>query len=146
CCDCEISDEFSLQRIWQDLGPASVQVLHNAVADCPCESSREPFCQASMSGIASSQSFAMKAGGPGFLARQEYRSHLDCFCAEGQGSDYAARICDATGGDHRHSDHVANLRDERERARERIVSGRRNEPRCPPASKPEAAMAFTPAS
>ena len=33
---------------WQDLGSVSVQVLHHQVADCPCESSREPFCQGSM--------------------------------------------------------------------------------------------------
>src|SRR5580765_8391627 len=65
CCNCEISDEFALQRIWQDLGSASVQVLHQVVADCPCESSCELFCQGSMSGIASSQSFAMKAAGAG---------------------------------------------------------------------------------
>jgi hypothetical protein len=68
-CDSEISDEFSLQRIWQDLDSVSVQVLHHAVVDCPCESSREAFCQTSMSGIVPSQSFAMKADGAGFLAR-----------------------------------------------------------------------------
>src|SRR5580658_2470610 len=85
CCACKISDEFPLQRIWQDLGSVSVQVLHHAVVDCTCESSREPFCQSSMSGIASPQSLAMKAAGAGFLARQEYRSHLDGLCAESQG-------------------------------------------------------------
>jgi hypothetical protein len=37
--------------------------------------------------------------------------------AKSQGGDYAARIGDATGGDHRHADHVGNLRDERNGAR-----------------------------
>src|SRR5258708_19008489 len=90
CCDCEISDEFSLQRIWQDLSSVLVQVLHHAVVDCPCESSREPSSQGSMSGIASSQSFAMKAAGAGFLACQERRSHLDGLCAESQGGNYTS--------------------------------------------------------
>src|ERR1700723_842027 len=106
CCDCEISDEFSLQRIWQDLGSVSVQVLHYAVADCPCESSREPFCQGSMSGIASSQSFAMKAAGARFFARQEYRSHLNGLCAESQGGDYTSCISYSSRGNHRHIDDV----------------------------------------
>ena len=54
----------------------------------------------------------MKVAGAGLLARQEYRSHLHGLCAKSHGGDYAARICDAAGGDHRHIDHVGNLRDE----------------------------------
>src|SRR6266705_5464664 len=50
------------------------------------------------------------------LHRKEYRSHLDGLCAKNQGGDYAARNCDATGGDHRHIDHVGNLRHERKGA------------------------------
>src|SRR6266478_5387581 len=38
-------------------------------------------------------------------------------------TDYAARIRDATGGDHRHISDVGNLRDERECARQRIFRG-----------------------
>ena len=45
-----------------------------------------------MSGIASSQSFAMKAAGAGLLARREYRSHLDGLCAESQCGDYTSCI------------------------------------------------------
>jgi len=58
----------------------------------------------------------MREAGAGLLARQEYRSHLHGLCAKSQGSDYAARICDATGGDHRHIDRVGDLRDERKDA------------------------------
>jgi len=67
-------------------------------------------------GIASSQSLAMKGAGAGFLACQEYRSHLYGLCAKNQGGDYAARIRDATGGDHRQIDRVGNLRYERKGA------------------------------
>ena len=65
----------------------------------------------------------MKEAGAGVLARQEYSSHLHGLCAKSQGGDYPARICDATGGDHRHIDNVDDLRDERERARKRILRG-----------------------
>src|SRR5690348_2064174 len=65
----------------------------------------------------------MKEAGAGLLARQEYRSHLHGLCAKSQGGDYAARICDATGGNHWHVDHVGNLRDERKSACKRILRG-----------------------
>jgi hypothetical protein len=58
----------------------------------------------------------MKEAGAGLLARQEYRSHLHGLSAKSQRGDDAASICDATGGDHRHIDHVGNLRDERKGA------------------------------
>src|ERR1700730_17399188 len=63
----------------------------------------------------------MKAAGAGLLTRQEYRSHLHGLCAKSQGGDYAARICYATGGDHRHIDHVGNLRNQRKGACKRIL-------------------------
>src|SRR5882672_1832298 len=65
----------------------------------------------------------MKEAGAGLLALQKYRSHLYGLCAKSQGSDYAARIRDATGGDHRHIDCVGNLRDERKCACKRILGG-----------------------
>jgi hypothetical protein len=64
-----------------------------------------------MSGIASSQSFTMKAAGPGFLARQEYRSHLHGLCAESQSGDYTARISYSSRSNHRHINDVDNLWD-----------------------------------
>ena len=63
----------------------------------------------------------MNEAGAGLLARQEYRSHLHGLCAKNQGSDYAARICDATGGDHRQIDRVGNLRYKRKGAGKRIL-------------------------
>jgi hypothetical protein len=63
-----------------------------------------------MSGIASSQSFAMKAAGAGFLARQEYRSHLDGLGAESQSGDYTSYISYSPGGNHRHIHHGDDLR------------------------------------
>jgi hypothetical protein len=74
-----------------------------------------------MSGIALSQSFAMKAAGAGFLTRQECRSHLDRLCAESQGGDYTSCICYSPRGNHRHFDDVDDLWDERERTSERIL-------------------------
>jgi hypothetical protein len=62
-----------------------------------------------MSGIASSQSFAMKAGGAGFLARQECRSHLDGLGAECQNGDYTSCISYSPRGNHRHIDDVDDL-------------------------------------
>jgi hypothetical protein len=64
-----------------------------------------------MSGIASSQSFAMKAAGARFLARQECRSHLDGLCAESQGRDYTSCISYSPRGNHRHFDDVDDLWD-----------------------------------
>jgi hypothetical protein len=64
-----------------------------------------------MSGIASSQSFAMKTVGAGLLARQEYRSHLDGFCAESQGGDYTSCISYSPRGNHWHIDDVDDLWD-----------------------------------
>ena len=83
----------------------------------------KPFVNAVCPASCLSQSLAMKAAGAGFLARQECRSHLDGLCAESQGGDDAARISDAARGDHRHIDDVDDLRDERKRARERILRG-----------------------
>ena len=60
----------------------------------------------------------MKEAGAGFLARQEYRSHLHALCAKSQGGDYAARISYSARRDHGHVDVVDDLRDERQRARE----------------------------
>ena len=64
-----------------------------------------------MSGIASSQSFAMKAGGAGFLARQERRSHLDGLGAECQGGDYPSCISYSARGNHWNIDDVDDLWD-----------------------------------
>ena len=64
-----------------------------------------------MSGIASSQSFAMKAAGAGFLAREEYRSHLNGLCAESQGGDYTSCISYSPRGNHWHIDDVDDLWD-----------------------------------
>jgi len=63
----------------------------------------------------------MKTTGAGLLARQEYRSHLDCLCAEGQGGDDTSCISDSPRGNHRHFDDVDDLWDERERTSERIL-------------------------
>jgi len=52
----------------------------------------KPFVRAVCPAFFSSQSLAMKEAGAGFLARQEYRSHLHAVCAKSQGGDYAARI------------------------------------------------------
>jgi hypothetical protein len=73
-----------------------------------------------MSGVASSQSFAMKAAGAGFLARQEYSSHLDGLCAKSQGGDYTSCVTDSPRGNHWYIDNVDDLWDERQRASERI--------------------------
>jgi hypothetical protein len=54
---------------------------------------------------------AMEDAGAGFLASQECRADLNGLRTEGQGGNYAARICDPTGRDHRHIDYVGNLRD-----------------------------------
>jgi hypothetical protein len=51
----------------------------------------------------------MKAAGAGFLARQEYRSHLDGLCAESQGGDYAASIAYTPCGDHWYIDDIYDL-------------------------------------
>ena len=58
----------------------------------------------------------MKETGARLLARQECRSHLYALCAKNQGGDYAARVRDAPGGDHRHIDRIGNLRDKRKGA------------------------------
>jgi hypothetical protein len=64
-----------------------------------------------MSGIASSQSFAMQAAGAGFLARQEYCPHLDGLCAESQGGDYTARLSYSPCGNDGHIDDIDDLWD-----------------------------------
>jgi hypothetical protein len=74
--------------------------------DSPRESSSEALCQRGVPGFFLSQGMTMKGAGAGLLTRQECRSHLDGLCAKNQGGDYAARIRDATGGDHGHIDHV----------------------------------------
>ena len=65
----------------------------------------------------------MKEAGAGLLARQEYRSHLHALCAKSQGGDYTACVAYPARGDHGHIDDVDDLRDERERARKRILRG-----------------------
>jgi len=87
----------------------------------PCESSCEPSCQGSMSGFTLSQSLAMKAAGAGFLARQEYRSHLDGLRAKSQGGNYTSCISYSPRGNHRHIDNVDDLWDQRQGARKRIL-------------------------
>jgi hypothetical protein len=64
-----------------------------------------------MSGFASSQSFAMKVAGAGFLARKEYRSHLDSLCTESQGGDNTSCISYSARGNHRHINDVDDLWD-----------------------------------
>jgi len=122
--DRKISDESSLQWVRQNFRSRSVQFVHQSVVDSPCEPSREALCQRGVSSFSFQQSFAMKAAGAGSLARQEYRSHLHGLCAESQRSDYSSRISYTARGDHWHIDDVHHLRDERQRARERIL-------RCP---------------
>jgi len=110
-----------LQRVWQNLGRVSVQVFEQAVVHCTRESSGETFRQGSMSGMVLSQSFAMQAAGAGFIAREEYGSHLDGLCAESQRGDHASRISYSPRSNHRHIDDVNDLWDERQRAGERIL-------------------------
>src|SRR6267143_1595817 len=98
--------------------PSLVQLLQQTVVDSPRKSSGEALCQSRVPCLFSSQSLAMKEAGAGLLARQEYRSHLHALCTKSQGSNYAARICDATCSDYGHFDLVGNLRNERQRASE----------------------------
>jgi hypothetical protein len=53
----------------------------------------------------------MKAARAGFLAHQEYRSHLDCLGAESQGRDYTSCISYFPRGNHWHIDDVDDLWD-----------------------------------
>ena len=80
--------------------------------DSPSESSREAPGQRSVSGMFSKQSFAMKAAGAGFLARQECCSQLHGICTQSQCGDYPSRISNSARSDHRHMDDVDDLRDE----------------------------------
>src|SRR5207245_1468385 len=83
CCrDRKVSDHSSLQWIRQDLGPSSIQLLHQAVLDSSGQPARETLCQSSVSSSLSPQSFAMNGRRAGFLARQERCSHLDGLSAE----------------------------------------------------------------
>src|SRR4029434_10919959 len=68
-CDREVSDETSLQWVWQDFSFLSAQLLHQAVANSPCQSSRKSLRQRGVSGFSTSQSFTMNAAGAGFFAR-----------------------------------------------------------------------------
>jgi hypothetical protein len=96
-----------------------------------CESSRESFCQGSMSGFALSQSFAMKGGGAGFLARQEYRSHLDGLCAQSQRRDYASCISYSPAAITGTSTMSTTCGTSDSVPVSESSAGRRNEPRCP---------------
>jgi hypothetical protein len=48
-----------LQWIWQGFGFLPVQLLHQAVVNSPCQSSRKAPRQRGVSGFSTSQSFAM---------------------------------------------------------------------------------------
>ena len=58
------------------------------------------------------------AAGPIPSARQKRGSQLDSICTQSQRGDYPSRVSDSARGDYRHIDHVYNLRDQRERARQ----------------------------
>jgi hypothetical protein len=122
-CDREVSDQASLQRVWQDLGFLSVQLLHQTVVNSPCQSSRKALRQRGVPRIPFQQGLAMKAAGTRFLARQKYRSHLDGLCAKRQRRYDPACISYASGGDHGHVHAVDYLRHERQCANERILGG-----------------------
>ncbi len=80
--------------------------------DAPRESSREAPGQPGVAGMLSQQSFAMKAAGARFLARQECCSQLNGIGAQSQCGDHPARIPDPARSDHRRFDDVDDLRDE----------------------------------
>ena len=60
----------------------------------------------------SKQSFAMKAAGAGFLARQECCSQLNGIGTQSQGGDHPSRVPDSARSDHRYIDDIDDLRDE----------------------------------
>ena len=80
--------------------------------DSPSESSSEAPGQRGISGIFSKQSFAMKAAGSRFLARQECCSQLTSIGSQSQCCNYPSRIPDSARRDHRQIDDVDDLRDE----------------------------------
>src|SRR5258706_15946650 len=65
----------------------------------------------------------MKPAGAGFLAREEYCSHLLGLGTEGHGYHEATGISDASGGDDWYLDPVDDPRDERQCACQRILGG-----------------------
>src|SRR6266853_229221 len=65
----------------------------------------------------------MKSAGAGFLAREEYRSHLDGLGAKSHGGHEATGISDASSGDNWYVDAIDDPRDERECACQGILSG-----------------------
>src|SRR5438093_10070846 len=65
----------------------------------------------------------MKSAGAGFLAREEYCSHLDGLRAESHGCHEATGISDASSGDNWYVDPVDDLRNERECTYQGILSG-----------------------
>ena len=86
----------------------------------------------------------MEAAGAGLLALEERGAYLDAFGAERQSGDNAARVADAAGGDDRHRDAIT-IRGTSDIVPVRESSEPEERTAMPPASKPEAAMASTPA-
>src|SRR6266852_3502840 len=65
----------------------------------------------------------VRSAGAGFLAREEYRAHLDGLGAECHGCHEATGISDASRGDHWYVDPVDDPRYKRQCACEGILSG-----------------------
>ena len=83
-----------------------------------------------------------EAARAGFLARQECRSHLHGSAPGASARRRPSCVADAARGDHRHIGRRRRpARDARASPISESSAGRRNEPRCAPASKPEATMA-----
>src|SRR5437773_9964342 len=65
----------------------------------------------------------MKSAGAGFLAREEYSSHLHGLGTESHGCHEATGISDAASGDDWYVNPVDDPRDERQCAYQRILGG-----------------------
>src|SRR5712671_854319 len=74
----------------------------------------------------------MKLAGAGFIAREEYCSHLDRLGAESHGCHEATGISDASRGNNGYTDPVDDARNEGECACQGILSGAQERTSMPP--------------
>ena len=139
----DIPHEEALERIWQDFHARRVHRIEQLVLDAACEPSCEATSQRRLARLTAEQGLAMLRTRPGLLAGEERRPDLHAFRTEGECGDDASGVGDAARRDDGTDTRSATCGTSENVPVSESSDARRNDPRCPPASKPEATITST---